>query len=214
MCYISAQIEVAGDPEPQPEPQPEPEPEEVEKPEPEPEPEEVEKPEPEPEEVEKPEPEPEEVEKPEVVETPEKVEKTEEVEKPEAVGDPEPVPEPEVVEKPKEADTPPRSKLWSISPGEGVDLAMEKTGVASVKAMTIGELFRDACTDFPSRAGLRYKEGDEWKAVSFKDYYTNCINAAKSFIKVCNYLQYYLLNYVIIVGAGSSSPLLFVLYNI
>ena len=78
----------------------------------------------------------------------------------------------------------PRSKFWTISPGEGVDLAVESEGIAAEKPVTIGQLFQQTCQIFPNRPALRYKEGDTWIPVSFTQYYANCFNTAKSFIKV------------------------------
>ena len=98
----------------------------------------------------------------------------------EATGDGEAV-------KSKEEPFPKRVKVWSVIPSEGVDLAIEKEGLPSMKPTTVGEMFQETYQKYPNRDGLCFKtsrDAPEWERVSFSQYYANCLAAAKSFKKV------------------------------
>ncbi len=84
--------------------------------------------------------------------------------------------------KPKEDAK--REKVWTVNPGEGVDLAIGSSGMASVDPITVGQVFKNTLQNYPNRPGLRYKKGGEWMSVTFTEYYANCLSAAKSFMKV------------------------------
>lgn len=83
-----------------------------------------------------------------------------------------------------EEPLPKRVKVWTTAPGEGVDLALEKDGPASAKPITVGEMFQDTFQKYPNREALFYKEDGQWIGVTFAQYYSNCLQAAKSFKKV------------------------------
>ena len=79
-----------------------------------------------------------------------------------------------------------RSKVRSILPSEMVDLAIESNGIASWEPMTIGQMFQESYQKFSDRNALCYKEDEGYKCVTYTQYYTICVNVAKSFIKVHN----------------------------
>ena len=61
---------------------------------------------------------------------------------------------------------------------------MEKTGIASVKPVTVSQMFEKTVEQYPDHPALSYKEEGEWKTVTYKQYYNTCIATAKSFLKV------------------------------
>ena len=103
-------------------------------------------------------------------------------------------PEEEVKEKPKR---PPRNKVRSTVPTEGVDLAMGDGSLEGVEPITFGQQFKMTLEKYANVEALKWKvqegEGEEarmvWKTATFAEYYKFCIDAAKSLIKVrhdCN----------------------------
>ncbi len=48
-------------------------------------------------------------------------------------------------------------------------------------------MFKDVVAKIPNNAALRYKEGDEWRAITYSEYYDMVISAAKSFLNVSLY---------------------------
>lgn len=93
---------------------------------------------------------------------------------------------PEVEEpvKSKEPDIPKRVNFSSTDPRIGVDLAIEKDGIASIKPVTVGEMFKETLRDFSGREALFFKEEGQWNPVLYSQYYESCLGAAKSFKKV------------------------------
>lgn len=77
-----------------------------------------------------------------------------------------------------------REKVRSIDPSEGVDLAMESSGVASKPPQTVCAMFQETYQKYPNRDALFFKAEGLWKPVVFTQYYANCLGAAKSFKKV------------------------------
>lgn len=84
----------------------------------------------------------------------------------------------------EEVAVPKRSRVRSTVPSEGVELAVERSGIAGIKPVTVGEMFQETCRKYPNRTALFYKEGGNWQPVSYAQYYTHCLSAAKSFMKV------------------------------
>ncbi len=91
--------------------------------------------------------------------------------------------EDEVKEKPKPG-VPTRTKMWSTNPAEGVDIAMGEEEIQKVAPITIPEALKDSAQKYGSRNALGYKEEDEWKCITYTEYYQFVISAAKSFVKV------------------------------
>ena len=69
-------------------------------------------------------------------------------------------------------------------PDVGVDLNIGESSIEAMKPVTVGQLFRNVVEKFPVHPGLKYKEDGMWKAITFSGYYSLCIKAAKSFLKV------------------------------
>jgi long-chain-fatty-acid--CoA ligase ACSBG len=78
----------------------------------------------------------------------------------------------------------PRVRFHSSEPARGVDIAMGESGLAAEEPLTVGEMMQRTVARVPHRAALRYKTGDTWNDVSYREYYYRCIAAAKSFLKL------------------------------
>lgn len=95
----------------------------------------------------------------------------------------------EVKEKPKR---PPRNKVRSTIPTEGVDLAMGEGDLEGSEPITFGQMFKMTVSKFADVPALKWKEkegeGEEstlvWKTYTYSQYYRLCIDAAKSLVKV------------------------------
>ena len=83
----------------------------------------------------------------------------------------------------------PRVRFHTSDPAETVDIAMEEGGLAACEPLTVGQLMQRTVVRVPHRVALRYKTRDTWKDVTYRDYYNQCIAAAKSFIKVRGILR-------------------------
>lgn len=77
-----------------------------------------------------------------------------------------------------------RKKCRTTSPVDGVDIAMEESGAASESPLTVGAMMQDIVSRIPDHVALRYKSEDTWNDITYKQYYDQCISAAKSFLKV------------------------------
>ena len=82
--------------------------------------------------------------------------------------------------------TPARTKLRSIHPLDGPDIAMGQSGLTAEQPSTVGDLMKMTVTKIPNGIALRHKIGDTstWNDITYQEYYNMCISAAKSFIKV------------------------------
>ena len=97
--------------------------------------------------------------------------------------------EEKVKEEPKR---PPRNKVRTTVPTEGVDLAMGEGALEGAEPITVAQQFKITLEKYSDVPALKWKvkegEGEEsqmvWKTATFAEYYKLCIDAAKSFIKV------------------------------
>lgn len=92
--------------------------------------------------------------------------------------------EQKVEDEPKSKPLPSRTRVRTIVPEEGVDLAMGESGLESEEPITVGKLFQDTVKRIPTQPALKYKEDGTWQTITFSEYYDLCIKAAKSFLKV------------------------------
>ena len=63
-------------------------------------------------------------------------------------------------------------------------LRLEESGVAAEKPRTIMELFQTTLELYGSHPALAVKRGGTWLSWTYKDYYDDCLTAAKGFIEV------------------------------
>ena len=87
-------------------------------------------------------------------------------------------------EEPKPKPHPVRTKVCTWNPDEVVDLAMGVSGIESVEAITVGQLFKNTVKRHGEHPALKYKQNGDWEAISYSEYHSYCIKAAKSFLKV------------------------------
>ena len=76
------------------------------------------------------------------------------------------------------------SPQWSCDIHTTLPLQIGTEGYAAAPPITVGELFRKTRDAFPDNVALSWKDGDEWKRMTYVEYYNECVRAAKSFIKV------------------------------
>ena len=97
------------------------------------------------------------------------------------------------------------SPQWSCDIHTTLPLQIGKEGYAAAPPITVGELFRKTRDAFPDNVALSWKDGDEWKRMTYVEYYNECVQAAKSFLKVsdlsvclsvCMYVCTYVCMYV------------------
>ena len=81
----------------------------------------------------------------------------------------------------------PRTRVRTSNPAEGVDIAMGRTSLAAEEPITIGAVMQQTVARVPPHhVALRYKTGETWNDVTYREYYDRCISAAKSFLAVSN----------------------------
>ena len=78
----------------------------------------------------------------------------------------------------------PRMRYYSSDPAEGVDIAMGESGLAAEEPITVGEMMQRTVVRVPRHVALRYKAMGSWRDVTYREYYNQCVSAAKAFIKV------------------------------
>ncbi len=67
-----------------------------------------------------------------------------------------------------------------------MDIAIGESGLESEEPITVGQMFQETVKKAPDAPALKYKNKmeEEWKTVTYSEYYQLCIRAAKSFLKV------------------------------
>uniref|UniRef100_A0A3P8YDI0 Long-chain-fatty-acid--CoA ligase ACSBG2 n=1 Tax=Esox lucius TaxID=8010 RepID=A0A3P8YDI0_ESOLU len=76
------------------------------------------------------------------------------------------------------------SDLWT-SRGDGeVKLRMGDSGIAAEPPLTVDQMFKSAVERFGRYTALGWREGEQTKTLSYKEYYQACRTAAKSFLKL------------------------------
>lgn len=78
----------------------------------------------------------------------------------------------------------PRSRSRTSDPRLGVDLAFGTERLQDLKPLTVGQLFKQTVKQIPDGVALMYKEDNQWKSISYTEYYNMVIKAAKSFTKI------------------------------
>lgn len=77
-----------------------------------------------------------------------------------------------------------RTKVRTSDPSDGLDIARELSGLASDEPLTVGAMMQQTVSRVPDRAALCYKDEKAWNSITYQQYYSLCIAAAKSFIRV------------------------------
>ncbi len=84
---------------------------------------------------------------------------------------------------PKE-EIPTRTCFRTTDPSERIDIVLESEGLTGVEPTTFGQIFKNTVAKIPDHAALKYKDSQEWKVITYSEYYGMVIKAAKSFLKV------------------------------
>ncbi|KAG7488140.1 hypothetical protein MATL_G00030480 [Megalops atlanticus] len=75
-------------------------------------------------------------------------------------------------------------QLWT-SRGDGeVKLRLSESGPAAEPPVTVHQMFMSAVERYPKHTALGWKEGEQWKTLTYEEYYQQCRTAAKSFLKL------------------------------
>ncbi|XP_019368910.1 PREDICTED: long-chain-fatty-acid--CoA ligase ACSBG2 isoform X1 [Gavialis gangeticus] len=82
------------------------------------------------------------------------------------------------------ASPPPTSGLWTTQRDGEVKLRMDEHGIGSETPKTVHELFQESVKNYGDYFALASKKNDKWIKFTYKQYYTECRKAAKSFIKL------------------------------
>ena len=77
-----------------------------------------------------------------------------------------------------------RIQVRTSVPDGVVDLAIGELGIEAQEPINVGKLFKNTVERDPRHPALSYKENGTWIAISYSEYYSRCIKAAKSFLKV------------------------------
>ncbi|XP_069071792.1 long-chain-fatty-acid--CoA ligase ACSBG2 isoform X2 [Pleurodeles waltl] len=81
---------------------------------------------------------------------------------------------------------PPKAEtcLWTTRRDGEVKLRIEEAETASLFPITIHQLFLEAVKKYGDCFALASKKGDQWSKLTYKQYYQECRNAAKGFLKL------------------------------
>lgn len=83
----------------------------------------------------------------------------------------------------------PADQLWSTIRDKGVMLRMEGSGPASDTPITIHQAFLGTLEKYGDHPALASKKDGMWVTLTWRQYYEQCRAAAKSFLKVCLFVN-------------------------
>ncbi|XP_078054539.1 long-chain-fatty-acid--CoA ligase ACSBG2 isoform X1 [Mustelus asterias] len=75
-------------------------------------------------------------------------------------------------------------KFCTTDKGDEVKLRMDDPSCAEQPPITVPQMFMESVEKYGDYAALASKHGEEWKKLTFKQYYNECRGAAKSFLKL------------------------------
>ncbi|XP_051950198.1 long-chain-fatty-acid--CoA ligase ACSBG2 isoform X2 [Xyrauchen texanus] len=76
------------------------------------------------------------------------------------------------------------TELWTSCRNGEVKLRMGESGPAAEPPVTVNQMFTSAVQRYGSYTALGWKEGEQWKSMTYSEYYKSCRTAAKSFLKL------------------------------
>ncbi|TRY98417.1 hypothetical protein DNTS_017963 [Danionella cerebrum] len=76
------------------------------------------------------------------------------------------------------------TELWTTHRDGEVKLRMGESGPEAAAALTVNQMFSSTVQRFGEYPALGWKEGEQWKSMSYSEYYKACRTAAKSFLKL------------------------------
>ncbi|KAJ0032747.1 hypothetical protein NQD34_002828 [Periophthalmus magnuspinnatus] len=90
-------------------------------------------------------------------------------------------PRPSSLSVPVSSDSAP---LWTSRGNAEVRLRMGESGIAAEPPLTINQMFMSSVERFGDYTALGWKDGEQQKTMTYKEYYQTCRVAAKGFLKV------------------------------
>lgn len=78
----------------------------------------------------------------------------------------------------------PADQLWTSVRNMAVRLRMEESGLGSETPMTVHQMFLETVESHGDHPALASKEEGQWVSLSWREYYSQCRGAAKSFLKL------------------------------
>lgn len=90
------------------------------------------------------------------------------------------------VQRPASLSVPMASEpgLWTSQGDAEVKLRMGESGIAAEPPLTINQMFSSTVERFGDYTALGWKDGEQQKTMTYKQYYQACRTAAKSFLKL------------------------------
>lgn len=80
---------------------------------------------------------------------------------------------------------PPQRTELSTTRWDGeVKLRMGESGTAAETPVTVNQMFTTVVKRYGNYTALGWKEGEQWKSMTYSEYYKSCRTAAKSFLKL------------------------------
>ncbi|CAF92189.1 unnamed protein product, partial [Tetraodon nigroviridis] len=74
--------------------------------------------------------------------------------------------------------------LWTTRGDAEVKLRMEDSGLGAEPPQTVHQAFVSTVERFGEQAALSWRDGEQRRSLSYREYYQACRTAAKSFLKV------------------------------
>uniref|UniRef100_A0A673JAG8 Long-chain-fatty-acid--CoA ligase ACSBG2 n=1 Tax=Sinocyclocheilus rhinocerous TaxID=307959 RepID=A0A673JAG8_9TELE len=74
--------------------------------------------------------------------------------------------------------------LWTLHRDGEVKLRMGESGPEAEPPLTVNQMFTSTVQRFGNYDALGWKEGEQWKTMTYNDYYKTCRTAAKGFLKL------------------------------
>uniref|UniRef100_A0A9J8BWB9 Long-chain-fatty-acid--CoA ligase ACSBG2 n=1 Tax=Cyprinus carpio carpio TaxID=630221 RepID=A0A9J8BWB9_CYPCA len=76
------------------------------------------------------------------------------------------------------------TELWTTHRDGEVKLRMGESGPEAEPPLTVNQMFTSTVQRFGNYNALGWKDGEQWKTMTYNEYYKSCRTAAKSFLKL------------------------------
>lgn len=76
----------------------------------------------------------------------------------------------------------PSTNTWTTDRGGNVKLCITESGTASVSPISVPGLMHRTVEQYPDHVALQYKENNEWKTITFREYEKSVRTVAKAFL--------------------------------
>lgn len=75
--------------------------------------------------------------------------------------------------------------LWTTQGDAEVRLRMGDSGLEAAPPLTVHQVFTSTVERFGDHTALSWRDGEQRRSLSYREYYQACRTAAKAFLKVC-----------------------------